>query len=104
MLIMASIFNCLDPILTVAACLSYRSPFASPFGMQDEADRAHERFASSMSDHLAALEAYQVISHQSIMYMYVERDISRRRDGVCLSVCLGGRRREAQRRSRTRLQ
>ncbi len=60
MLIMASVFGCLDACLTVAACLSYRSPFASPFGMQDEADRAHEKFASSMSDHLAALEAYQV--------------------------------------------
>lgn len=61
MLLMASIFNCLDPILTIAACLSYRSPFTSPFGMQTEADRAHDKFAASASDHLAALEAYEVL-------------------------------------------
>jgi HrpA-like RNA helicase len=29
MLIYASVFGCLDPVLTIAACLSYKSPFSS---------------------------------------------------------------------------
>lgn len=120
MLIVGSILGCLDPILTIAACLSYKSPFSYPFGRQEvrqwpfswpggwvgslvyslltyscsttcpcftdpfvrtsccchatfipraylmllscchpqEASRAHRAFASSGSDHIAALEAY----------------------------------------------
>lgn len=58
MLIIGSILGCLEPILTIAACLSYKSPFANPFGMQQEADRAHAKYGSALSDHIAALEAY----------------------------------------------
>ena len=58
MLIIGSIMGCLEPILTIAACLSYKSPFVYPVGMQQEAALAHARFASSGFDHLAALEAY----------------------------------------------
>lgn len=58
MLIIGSILGCLEPILTIAACLSYKSPFSNPFGMQQEADRAHAKYGSALSDHIAALEAY----------------------------------------------
>ena len=36
MLIFGAILRCLGPILTVAAALSYRSPFAAPFDKRDE--------------------------------------------------------------------
>ena len=39
MLVVGAILGCLEPILTVAACLSYKSPFVSPFGMQQVTDR-----------------------------------------------------------------
>ena len=32
LLILGSVFKCLDSALTIAACLSYRSPFVAPFG------------------------------------------------------------------------
>ncbi len=58
MLIIGSILGCLEPILTIAACLSYKSPFSNPFGLQQEADRAHAKYGSAFSDHIAALEAF----------------------------------------------
>jgi len=39
MLVVGAILGCLEPILTVAACLSYKSPFVSPFGMQQVSGR-----------------------------------------------------------------
>ena len=30
MLIMAALFSCLDPVLTVASCLSFKEPFVVP--------------------------------------------------------------------------
>ena len=32
LLILGSVFKCLDSALTIAACLSYKSPFVAPFG------------------------------------------------------------------------
>lgn len=43
MLISAAVLDCLDPLLTVAAALSSKSPFVSPFGKQEEATRAKMR-------------------------------------------------------------
>jgi len=58
MLLFASIFGCLDPILTISASMSCRSPFVSPFDKRDEADAAKRKFAVQMSDHLTLLKAY----------------------------------------------
>ena len=58
MLIIGAIMGCVEPVLTIASCLSYKPPFAYPFGMHEEAGLAHAKFASSGSDHIAALEAY----------------------------------------------
>jgi hypothetical protein len=44
--------------LTIAATLSYRSPFMSPPQKREEADAAKHRFATHQSDHLTALKAY----------------------------------------------
>jgi len=45
-LLMAAIFRCLDPALTIAATLNSKSPFLTPFGHEEEADRAKNSFRS----------------------------------------------------------
>eukprot|EP00939_MAST-03C_sp_MAST-3C-sp1_P003634 g3634.t1 len=40
MIVYGAIFKCLSPILTIAASLSFRSPFVAPLEKRDEADRA----------------------------------------------------------------
>lgn len=44
LLLIAVIFRCLDPALTIAAALSSKSPFVTPLGMEEEADRAKNSF------------------------------------------------------------
>ncbi|KAJ7597434.1 P-loop containing nucleoside triphosphate hydrolase protein [Mycena floridula] len=58
MLILGAIFRCLDPILTIVACLSSKPLFTSPIDKRDEATQARARFATSESDLLTDLEAY----------------------------------------------
>jgi len=43
-LLMATVFKCLDPALTIAAALSSKSPFITPFGKEDEAERQKASF------------------------------------------------------------
>ena len=57
MLVVGVTTQCLDPVLTAAACMSSRDPFITPTGMRDEAQRARRRFCET-SDHLAVLRAY----------------------------------------------
>ena len=59
LLLFGAIFRCLDASLTIAAALSYRSPFSSPFGKRDEAQEKKMQFAVRNSDHLTSLRAYQ---------------------------------------------
>lgn len=44
MILFGAIFRCLDPVLTIAAALSYKSPFVRPFGQEAEADKARAQF------------------------------------------------------------
>ena len=59
LMLLGAMFGCGDEALTVAATLSYRSPFLSPPQKREEADRAKHLFATGQSDHLTALRAYQ---------------------------------------------
>ena len=43
-LLTATLFRCLDPALTIAATLNSKSPFLTPFGLAEEADRAKLTF------------------------------------------------------------
>jgi len=43
-ILMAAMFRCLDPALTIAAALNSKSPFMTPFGMEQEADRLKRTF------------------------------------------------------------
>ncbi|PWA37316.1 RNA helicase family protein [Artemisia annua] len=60
MLLMGSIFQCVNPILTIAAALASRSPFVLPINRKQEADEAKRSFAGdSCSDHIALLKAFE---------------------------------------------
>ena len=58
-IVLACIFGCLAPALTIAASLSIRSPFVSPMDKRDEAQLAKREFALALSDHLTLLKAYE---------------------------------------------
>ncbi|KIM34405.1 hypothetical protein M408DRAFT_303614 [Serendipita vermifera MAFF 305830] len=59
-LLMATVLKCLDPALTIAAALSSKSPFVTPFGKEDEAERqkASFRIVSDNSDFLTIHNAF----------------------------------------------
>lgn len=65
-MLFGAIFRCLDSALTIAACLSYKSPFSAPFNKRDEADAKKKDFAVANSDQLTALKAYTVCT----FYLY----------------------------------
>jgi HrpA-like RNA helicase len=48
MMIFGSVFRCLEPVLTIAASMSFRSPFVSPIDKRDEADRSKRLFAKNL--------------------------------------------------------
>jgi ATP-dependent RNA helicase DHX57 len=58
MLVFGAIFHCLDPILTIAACISGKGPFNSPLDKRDEAAETQKFFGGQKSDFLAAQRAY----------------------------------------------
>lgn len=59
MLIFASVFGCLDPALTIAAAVGYKSPFVCPFGKREAADKARRSFAKvDGSDLLGVANAF----------------------------------------------
>jgi len=63
MLVIASLFDCLDPILTIAAAFSGKSPFYAPMGKREEAQLAKQRFGDSKSDHLALVALWKAWCH-----------------------------------------
>ncbi|XP_063385238.1 putative ATP-dependent RNA helicase DHX57 [Cydia fagiglandana] len=59
LMLFGAIFCCVDSALTMAACLSHKSPFVAPFGKKGEADAKRKEFACSNSDQLTTLRAYR---------------------------------------------
>ncbi|KAL6496356.1 hypothetical protein OROGR_029614 [Orobanche gracilis] len=60
MLLLGSVFQCLNPALTIAAALAHRQPFVLPINRKEEADEAKRSFAGdSCSDHIALLKAFE---------------------------------------------
>ncbi|KAJ6519955.1 P-loop containing nucleoside triphosphate hydrolase protein [Mycena sanguinolenta] len=57
-LLIAALFRCLDPALTIAAALNSKSPFVTPFGHEQEADRAKMTFRTENSDFLTIHNAF----------------------------------------------
>ncbi|KAJ3807294.1 P-loop containing nucleoside triphosphate hydrolase protein [Lentinula aff. lateritia] len=58
MLILGTIFRCLGPMLTIAACLSSKPLFVSPMDKREEAIQARARFSKGNSDLLTDMNAF----------------------------------------------
>lgn len=58
LLIFGSLFGCVDVALTIAATISERSPFYSPFDKREEARAARGSFAWGKSDLLTQVKAF----------------------------------------------
>jgi len=58
MMIYGALFGCIDPALTIAAAMSARNPFMSPFDKREEADARRKEFSTEGSDHLTTLRAF----------------------------------------------
>ncbi|XP_075269515.1 putative ATP-dependent RNA helicase DHX57 isoform X3 [Opisthocomus hoazin] len=59
LMLFGTIFRCLDPALTIAASLAFKSPFVSPWDKKEEANKKKLQFAVGNSDYLALLQAYK---------------------------------------------
>ncbi|KAF4090320.1 hypothetical protein AMELA_G00050480 [Ameiurus melas] len=59
LMLLGAIFRCLDPALTIAASLAFKSPFVSPWDKREEANERKLSFSLANSDHLAVLQAYK---------------------------------------------
>lgn len=59
MLLLGSIFRCLEPVLTIAAIMSLKSPFTSPMDKREEARQRRERFSAGKSDWLTDMKAFE---------------------------------------------
>ncbi|KAK7094211.1 hypothetical protein V1264_007863 [Littorina saxatilis] len=61
MILFGAMFCCLNPILTVAASLSFKDAFVIPLGKEKEADKARKELAeSSKSDHYVLIRAMEL--------------------------------------------
>ncbi|RFU79537.1 dead-like helicase [Trichoderma arundinaceum] len=58
LILLGSVFKCLDMAITVAAILSSKSPFSAPFGQQTQANNARAAFRRADSDILTTYNAY----------------------------------------------
>uniref|UniRef100_UPI003AAEB046 ATP-dependent RNA helicase DHX29 isoform X1 n=1 Tax=Centroberyx gerrardi TaxID=166262 RepID=UPI003AAEB046 len=58
MLIYGAILGCLDPIATIAAAITEKSPFSTPMHRREEANLAKAALALANSDHLTIYNAY----------------------------------------------
>ncbi|XP_053567900.1 putative ATP-dependent RNA helicase DHX57 [Bombina bombina] len=62
LMLFGAIFRCLDPALTIAASLAFKSPFVCPWEKKEEANKKKQEFAVANSDHLALLQGYKAWS------------------------------------------
>ncbi|GAA5907364.1 hypothetical protein JCM6882_002817 [Rhodosporidiobolus microsporus] len=63
MLVLAAIFRCLDPILTVVAILSSKPFFNNPMEKRDEAKKARASFYTAKSDLLSDAKAFEACTN-----------------------------------------
>lgn len=59
LVLLASMFGCVDVAITIAAILSSKSPFLTPFGAKQRADIARLSFKTGDSDLLTTYNAYK---------------------------------------------
>ncbi|CAE8720871.1 unnamed protein product [Polarella glacialis] len=84
MLLLAGLFRCFKPIMTICASLGYKSPFLCPLGKEKESNEAKRQLSKgSQSDHIALANAYDgwcsgrasfanrhFLSHQTMDYIH----------------------------------
>ncbi|XP_026143566.1 ATP-dependent DNA/RNA helicase DHX36 [Carassius auratus] len=59
MILFGALLGCLDPVLTIAASLSFKDPFFIPLGKEKFADRRRKMLSqNSRSDHLTIVNAF----------------------------------------------
>ncbi|KAF4636925.1 hypothetical protein G7Y89_g1157 [Cudoniella acicularis] len=58
LILLGSIFKCLDAVITIAAILSSKSPFIAPFGARAQADTIRMSYRRGDSDLLTVYNAY----------------------------------------------
>ncbi|KAF2478195.1 P-loop containing nucleoside triphosphate hydrolase protein [Lindgomyces ingoldianus] len=59
LVLLSSVYGCVDVAITIAAILSSKSPFLTPFGSKQRADAARFAFKKGESDLLTAYNAYK---------------------------------------------
>lgn len=58
LILYGAIFCCVDSALTIAACLSHKSPFTAPFDKRHMVDAKKKEYTTAFSDQLTILKAY----------------------------------------------
>lgn len=58
LLLLGAMFECLAPICTIAAALSFKSPFVAPIDRREQADLARRSFAGHRVIHLRPIVAF----------------------------------------------
>lgn len=60
MILVGALFSCVDPIFSIAACLSFKDPFVVPLGKEPEVNKVKEMFSrGEPSDHFIFSEAFR---------------------------------------------
>ena len=77
MMLYSVLMACLDPVLTIAAALSTKSPFISPFERREEANEARLLFLTQESDLLTTLAAFEAWKSCWATHVAAARSISR---------------------------
>jgi ATP-dependent RNA helicase DHX57 len=60
LILFGAIFCCVDSALTIAACLSHKSPFITSFDKKHDVNAKKKEYATANSDQLTTLKAYKV--------------------------------------------
>ncbi|KAF3776772.1 DExH-box ATP-dependent RNA helicase [Nymphaea thermarum] len=72
MLLFGSIFQCLDPALTIAAALAHRDPFVLPINRKEEADEAKRFFAGDSFRYLLHFSLLSFVRLLLIHYICIQ--------------------------------
>ncbi|KAK9870829.1 hypothetical protein WA026_009793 [Henosepilachna vigintioctopunctata] len=59
LILYGAIFSCVDAVLTMAACLSFKSPFLTPFDKKELANEKKMQFSTGFSDQITVFTAYK---------------------------------------------
>ncbi|XP_041420858.1 ATP-dependent DNA/RNA helicase DHX36 isoform X2 [Xenopus laevis] len=75
MILFGALFCCLDPVLTIAASLSFKDPFVIPLGKEKMADARRKELSRNLkSDHLTVLNAFEGWEYAKWRGARAERD------------------------------